>query len=103
MGVQAFSLTQSNENYILNSAIKGKRSKLVNKMIEYYRYTDIEKFEAVKNLRASRDALQAQVLKLDQELTELRANRGEDDASTPHLKGLFHRIFDRVLSWFKLR
>lgn len=103
MGVQAFSLTQSNENYIMNHAIKGKRSKLVNKMIEYYRYTDIEKFDLVKNLRASRDALQAQVLRLDQELEELRANMAVNDASPPYLKGLFHRIFDRSLSWFKLR
>ena len=76
MGVQAFNLTQSNENYIINNAMKGKRSQLVNRMIEYYRYTDIEKFEEFQNMRASRDKLQAIVLELTAEKPQNDPQRG---------------------------
>lgn len=84
MGVQAYSLTQANENYIMNHAIKGKRSKLVNKIIEYYRFTDITKFDEYQSLLD-------RVLELE---AKLRADKALNESPTPPLR---HRIWSWII------
>lgn len=87
MGVQAFNLTQSNESYIINNAMKGKRSQLVNRMVEYYRYTDVSKFSEYQELLERNR--RANMLILDLE-AELRAKNLENEAHTPPW---WHRFF----------
>lgn len=90
MGVQAFNLTQSNENYIINNAMKGKRSQLVNRMVEYYRYTDVTKFIEYQELLERNKRANIAVLELEE---ELRAIKGESDLSTPTWWG---RLLNRI-------
>lgn len=90
MGVQAFNLTQSNENYIINHAQKGKRSQLVNRMVEYYRYTDVSKFSEYQDLLARNTRANIAIVELEAELAALK---GQND---PQKGGYLHRFFGKI-------